>query len=119
MLRTKSFGLDFELSLTLLASVISRPQPEKIIIDAGLKAISADSGLPMIKSRPELECIALNAEHGHVKILKPNVNLRREDKLELVPTHVDTTVCLHDSYILTREEEILGTLPIACRGKLQ
>jgi len=115
----QKFGLDFELSLTVAATVISKPQPEKVIIDAGLKAISADSGLPIIRARPELECIALNAEHGHLKILRPDVSLRREDKLELVPTHVDTTVCLHDNYTLTRQDEVVGALPIACRGKLQ
>lgn len=115
----KKFGLDFEISLTLLATVISKPKPEKVIIDAGLKAISADSGLPIVKRRPELECIGLNAEHGHVRMLRSDVNLRREDKLELVPTHVDTTVCLHDNYHLTRRDEIVGILEIACRGKLQ
>jgi 3-hydroxy-D-aspartate aldolase len=115
----QKFGLDFEISLTLLTTVISKPKPEKAIVDAGLKAISADSGLPIVKARPELECIGLNAEHGHVRILRSDVKLRTEDKLELVPTHVDTTVCLHDSYLLTRRDEVEGVLEVACRGKLQ
>ena len=115
----EKFGLEFETSLTVLATVMSRPRPDKAIIDAGIKAISADSGLPIVKGRPELECVRLNAEHGHVRIIRSDIDPRQGDKLELVPTHVDTTVCLHDSYVLTRGGETVGILEIACRGKLQ
>jgi len=115
----QKFDLDFELSLTLLTSVVSRPKPDKAIIDAGYKAISADSGLPVVKDRPELECVSLNAEHGHLRIIKPDIDVRQGDRLELVPTHVDTTVFLHDNYVLTRRDENVGLLNIACRGKLQ
>ena len=110
---------DFETSLTLLTSIVSRPRPDKAIIDAGLKAISADSGLPIVKERLELECIGLNAEHGHVRIKKPEISLHQGDRLELVSTHVDTTACLHDNYIIVKSDETIEILPIACRGKLQ
>lgn len=115
----QKLGLDFELSLTLLTSVVSRPKPDKVIIDGGFKAISADSGLPVVKDRPELECVRLNAEHGHLRVVRPDVDTRQGDLLELVSTHVDTTVVLHDNYVLTRRGEDVGNLNIACRGKLQ
>ena len=114
----KKFGLDFETALTVLATVISRPRPEKIIIDVGLKAISADSGLPLVKDRPELECIGLNAEHGHIKAQSES-DVHTGQQLELISTHVDTTVCLHDNYLMTRGDEVIGTLEIPGRGKLQ
>ncbi len=114
----RKLGLDFETSLTVLTTVISRPRPGKIITDAGLKAISADSGLPIVKERPELECIGLNAEHGHIKA-EPDIDVRTGEQLELIPTHVDTTVCLHDNYLMTRGDEAIGVLEIAGRGKLQ
>jgi D-serine deaminase-like pyridoxal phosphate-dependent protein len=113
------FGIDFEISLTLLTRVMSRPRPEKSIIDAGLKAISADSGLPIVKARPELECVELNAEHGHIRVMNSAGELRQGDRLELIPNHVDTTVCLHDNYVATRQGEIEAILEVACRGKLQ
>jgi len=112
-------GIDFEISLTLLTRVISRPRPDKIVVDAGLKAISADHGLPKVKEMPELELTALNAEHGHIRVARSSSGLERGDRLELLPSHVDTTVCLHDRYVVTRRGEVETTLEIPGRGKLE
>jgi len=112
-------GIDFEQSLTILTGVVSRPRPEKVIVDAGLKTISADHGLPPIKGREDLECIGLNAEHGHYRLAKPSESTRPGERLEMVPTHVDTTVCLHDNYVIARRGEVEGTLRVEGRGKLQ
>lgn len=112
-------GIDFEISLTVLSEVVSRPRPEKLITDAGLKAISGDHGLPSVKGRPELKCTALNAEHGHFTLLNSDSQIVMGEKLEVLPTRADTTVCLHDKYVIVREEEVERELEIACRGKLQ
>jgi len=112
-------GIDFDIALTLLASVVSRPKAEKAIVDVGFKAISAEHGMPLIKDRPELECIALNAEHGHLRLRQASNFPSCGDKLEMLASHVDTTVCLHDSYVLTRGGEVEGLLAIEARGKLQ
>ena len=117
----RNAGVDFETSLTLLTTVVSKPRPDKLIVDAGYKAISAESGLPGVKGRPDLEVTSLNAEHGHLAIKRgsagPSTSV--EDKLELLPTHADTTTCLHDEYVLLRGGEVDSWLPIAGRGKLQ
>jgi len=115
----QKYGIDFDFALTVLTNVISRPRPEKIIVDAGLKTISAEHGLPLLKDRPDIECIALNAEHGHYRLRQPSNVPSCGDKLEMLPSHVDTTVCLHDNYVLTRRGEVEGTLAIEARGKLQ
>lgn len=114
-------GVDFETSLTLLTTVVSKPRPEKLIIDVGYKGISAESGLPKIKDRPDLEVVSLNAEHGHLAVRKEPAgpDTMVEDKLELLPWHVDTTTCLHDEYVLLRGGEVESRLQIAGRGKLQ
>ena len=91
----RNAGVDFETSLTLLTTVVSNPRPDKLIVDAGYKAISAESGLPGVKGRPDLEVTSLNAEHGHLAVkggfAGPSTSV--EDKLELLPTHADTTTC--------------------------
>ena len=114
-----SYGINFELALTLLSTIVSRPHANKAIVDAGYKAISADHGLPLIKDRSEMEVVSLNAEHGHVSSRKQEINCALGDKLELIPTHVDTTVCLHDNYVLIQDDVVKGSLEIAGRGKLQ
>ena len=113
------YGIDFELALTLWSTVVSRPHANKTIVDAGYKAISADHGLPIIKDRSEMEVIALNAEHGHISSHNQDISCAIGEKLELITTHVDTTVCLHDNYVLTQDGVVKGNLEIAGRGKLQ
>ena len=112
-------GIDFDFALTLLTSVVSRPKPEKAIVDVGFKAISAEHGMPLIKDMADLECIGLNAEHGHLRLRQASDFPSCGDKLEMLPTHVDTTVCLHDNYVLIRKGEVEGTAAIEARGKLQ
>ena len=112
-------GIDFETSLTLLTRIVSRPRPEKAIIDAGIKTISAESGLPEVKGRNDLEVQSLNAEHGHILVKDPTRGPKRAERLELLPTHADTTTCLHDEYVLVRNGEVDGTMKVAARGKLQ
>jgi D-serine deaminase-like pyridoxal phosphate-dependent protein len=113
------YDIDFDFSLTVLTGVVSRPRSEKVIVDAGLKTISADHGLPPIKDRADIECIALNAEHGHCRLLKPAEAPEPGNRLEMLPTHVDTTVCLHDNYVIVRRGEVEGTLKVEGRGRLQ
>jgi D-serine deaminase-like pyridoxal phosphate-dependent protein len=113
------YGIDFDYALTILTGVVSTPRPDKVITDAGLKAISTDHGLPSVKGRPELECTALNSEHGHFQYVKQGNRLKPGDTIEVFPSRADTTVCLHDSYVLARRGEVERSLEIACRGKLQ
>jgi D-serine deaminase-like pyridoxal phosphate-dependent protein len=114
-------GVDFETSLSLLTTVVSNPRPDKLIVDSGYKAISAESGLPEVRNRPDLQVVSLNAEHGHLNVKRDSAGARVkvEDKLELLPSHADTTTCLHDEYVLLRGGEVESRLPIAGRGKLQ
>ena len=92
----RNAGVDFETSLTLLTTVVSKPRPDKLIVDAGYKAISAESGLPGVKGRPDLKVVSLNAEHGHLAVRKdpagPSTSV--EDKLELLPTRTRRPACM-------------------------
>ncbi len=115
----RRFGIDFELALTVMTTVISKPRPEKIIVDAGLKSISSDHGLPDVKDRPDMEVIGLNVEHGHIQLGGLAGGAERGDRLELLTSHGDTTVCLYDNYLVTRGGEYDMTLEIAGRGKVQ
>lgn len=112
-------GVDFENSLTVLTRVVSRPWPDKAIVDAGHKATGAQAGLPKVKGREDLEVVSLNAEHGHILVRDPSRGPKRAERLELLPSHADFTTCLHDEYVLVRKGEVEGTMKIAARGKLQ
>jgi len=112
----RRFDLGFEIASTVATRVISKPKPDKLIIDAGLKAISMDQGLPPVKDHTGWEVTALNAEHGHI-VVKGSVEENVVGKtVELVPTHTDTTVCLHDNYLLFHDGKFDSRLQVAARG---
>jgi len=77
-------GLDFEQAITVLTTVISRPEKGRAVTDAGLKSLSADEGLPVCKV-PGVSVLRLNEEHGHLKIEDPDPDLKVGDKIEIIP----------------------------------
>ena len=58
------FAPDFSPALSVLATVISKTEGQRIVVDAGVKAISGERGLCSIKSQPGLRVTALHAEHA-------------------------------------------------------
>ena len=112
----RRFGLSFEIAATVSTSIISNPKPDKLIIDAGLKAINVDQGLPPVKDKPEWTVTELNAEHGHIAVKGRDEESYVGQTVALVPTHIDTTVCLHDKYVLVRDGKFEMHLDVAARG---
>jgi D-serine deaminase-like pyridoxal phosphate-dependent protein len=110
----KSFGLDFEQAVTVLTTVISRPDKTRAIIDAGKKSISCDEGISSF-TRQGLTLHTLNEEHGHVRIDDPDTDLSVGDKLEIVPIHGCTTIPIYDHYILIRNNHVESIEPIQAR----
>ena len=59
---------EFEHSLFVLASVISVPTADRVIVDAGLKSYSAERGPPWVHDRPDVEVTGVSDEHGKLKV---------------------------------------------------
>ena len=108
-------GLPYETSLTVLASVVSRQRGDTAVIDAGWKALSTDSGSPIVKGRPELRYAPKGDEHGGIE----GARLAPGSRIELVPSHCDTTVNLYDQYVCVRNGVVEAVWPIAARGRIQ
>ena len=108
-------GLPYESSLTVLASVVSRQRGDTAVIDAGWKAVSIDAGMPVVKGRPELAYESKGDEHGGVR----GARLVPGERIELIPSHCDTTVNLYDEYVCVRRGVVEAVWPIAARGRIQ
>ncbi|HET7767016.1 MAG TPA: DSD1 family PLP-dependent enzyme, partial [Burkholderiales bacterium] len=54
----------FEQSLFVLTAVMSTPAPGRAVVDAGLKASSVDSGMPLVYQREGVEYAKASDEHG-------------------------------------------------------
>ena len=88
-------GSVFTRSLSMLATVISRPEPHRAVVDCGLKELSAERGLAVVKEVDGAELKALHAEHGLIEFQNPDVRLELGQKVELWVHYSDATVNLH------------------------
>ena len=107
----------FEHALFLRTTVMSRPAPGRAVVDAGLKASSVDSGMPVVWQRPELRYLKAADEHG--VLATPDAALPAlGEALLLVPGHCDPTVNLYDELVCIRGGTVEALWPVAARGAL-
>lgn len=110
-------GLDY--SLTVLATVVSRPTLDRAVLDSGRKTLHPDFHLPVVKGHPDAEAVRLSAEHCELKLGPESQNLKIGDKVELVPGYADFTTVLHDNFYGFRGNRLEVVWPILGRGKIQ
>ncbi len=112
-------GGKFDNALSVLATVVSRPEQDRVIVDTGLKVLTKEFGIPQPIRIPGLEMIGLSEEHGKMLVSNGDVSLEPGDKLEILPTHCCTNVNLHDRYYGIRNEIVESVWEITARGKSQ
>ena len=113
-------GLPYTSALTVLSTVISAPSSGRVVIDAGNKSLSMDSGFAQAKDLPGWSYAPAGDEHG-ILTRAAGVETRLEvgDRVALIPSHIDTTVNLHDKYHVLRDGRLEAQWPILARGKVQ
>jgi D-serine deaminase-like pyridoxal phosphate-dependent protein len=107
---------EFEHSLFVLATVMSHPVKERAVVDAGLKAVSVDSGMPLVAGRPGMEYAGVSDEHGTLALHGAPGALEVGEKLRLIPGHCDPTVNLHDWFVGFRGDRVEALWAITARG---
>jgi D-serine deaminase-like pyridoxal phosphate-dependent protein len=99
-------GSTFRRSLTMLVSVISRPEPGRAVVDCGLKELSAERGLSTVKDIEGVKLKAQHAEHGLLEIGDPAAGVNVGRKIELWVNYGDATVNLHRRMYGVRNGEV-------------
>jgi len=107
---------EFEIALTLLVRVISRPSPDRAVLDVGVKGAGAEFGVPCIRDYPEVEIPFFLAEEHTVVHRVPNWPIGQ--LLHLIPTHACTTCNLHRELIVHENQRVVAVWPIQASGKL-
>ncbi|WP_449255258.1 DSD1 family PLP-dependent enzyme [Bosea sp. (in: a-proteobacteria)] len=110
----------FEHALFILASVMSKPVPDRAILDAGHKSAAVDSGMPVPFQREGAIYTKPSDEHG-ILTGDPIALPHRGDRVLLIPGHCDPTVNLHDWYVCVRglhgpDAHVEAVWPVAARG---
>ncbi len=104
---------EFLQSLFVLTTVMSTTNPKRPIVDAGLKSLSVDSGLPLVSDSKTMY-VGASDEHGVLE--SPDYTYKIGDTLRLIPGHCDPTVNLYDWIVCVRGNKVEDTWPILARG---
>ncbi len=105
----------FRPALSVLSTVISQPEKGLAILDAGMKSLTHEFGMP----KPLLKGATiegLSEEHGRLVLSAESPDLKVGDLVEVMPSHGCTTVNLHNRYCVIRNDRLEAVWDIACRG---
>jgi D-serine deaminase-like pyridoxal phosphate-dependent protein len=108
-------------ALAVVATVVSTPAPDRAVVDAGSKALSADlrvaglDGYGMVLSRGDLTVARLSEEHGVLSGVGPT-GLNIGDRLVILPAHVCTCVNLYSALVVVSSRDGSRSLSVDARG---
>ena len=81
----------------ILATVMSEQDPGMVWLDAGQKAVSIDTGLPLADGIPHAAITRMSAEHGCMELAEgASWNVRLGDKIRLIPHDIANAVNVYD-----------------------
>src|SRR5262249_55935137 len=106
----------FEQSLFVLATIMSTAGTMRAIVDAGLKASSVDSGLPVVADAPGLQYVNASDEHGLLLVAPDAAPPRLGDRVRLLPGHCAPSVNVYAGTGGVRGERVESVWPITARG---
>ena len=113
----EKLGLGFQKAVTILSTVQSTALEGWAIIDAGMKVMSTDFGLPELIDVPGTKLLFLSEEYGHLYAENKSHGLKIGDKVMLYPSHICTTINLHNRiYALLRGHQVEEVWTIEGRG---
>lgn len=105
----------FEHSLFIKASVMSVSHEGFVVVDAGLKSMSVDSGMPRVHGDHGLVYLRASDEHGVIQTVgsqRPSLS----DSMLLIPGHCDPTFNLYDDLVVISGNKVVDIWSIAARG---
>ena len=112
-----------ECALRVLVTVVSKAIPGQCVVDGGTKTFSSDATVGvgtfgLFPDRPDWTMIKMNEEHGYVK-LAGDKSPKIGEKIWMVPSHVCTTVNMHDEIAYGRAGKVEGMFKVAARGRVK
>ena len=116
-------GTPEDCALNVYATVVSRAAPERGILDAGSKTLTADTGalddgFGLILEYPQARIAGFAEEHGFLDLSRSNARPQVGEVVRVVPNHVCVVVNMVDRMIAVRGDKIVDVLPVAARGRL-
>jgi D-serine deaminase-like pyridoxal phosphate-dependent protein len=108
-------------AVSVLATVVARPNAQRLILDCGSKALAADAlprsapGFGLVAGHPELVVERLFEEHAIVTSTEP-IDIRLGTRLRVIPNHSCPAVNLHSRLLVLEQGEVVDSWPVDARG---
>jgi D-serine deaminase-like pyridoxal phosphate-dependent protein len=110
------------LAAVVAATVVSTAVVGQVVIDAGAKSLTKDvapylEGHGAIPAYPDAVIERVSDYHGVVGIAEGMPRPSLGEVVAVVPNHICPVVDLRDSFVVTRDGEVVGTWLVAARGR--
>ena len=119
IIKSGAMTLD-DCALTVTTTVVSRPTPERAILDGGSKTFSSDlldlDGYGAIIEYPKARIYSLSEEHGHVDLSSCKNKPQIGERLTVIPNHCCVVSNLFNQIFGVRENRVEVIWPVAARG---
>lgn len=108
-------------AMHVLATVVSRPNADRAVIDAGSKALTSDlqgfADFGLVVGYPEAKIASLSEEHGVIDLsactaARPQIG----EKLFIIPNHTCVVSNLFDTMVFHRNGVVTRVEDVAARG---
>jgi len=105
---------------TIVTTVISVPEDDRLVVDGGSKTFSLDTPeMPVPKNRDNIKYVNASEEHGWIDTSDSEESFTVGDPLEFIVPHVCTTINLHDLIIGIRDDHVEELWEVQARGKVR
>ncbi len=109
-------------AITVLATIVSRPSPERAIIDAGTKSLTSDliglKGYGAVLGIPDATIPRLDEEHGYIQFATPRHDLPVGTRLRILPNHACVVSNLVDEVALVAGDKVVKFAAVTARGRV-
>jgi D-serine deaminase-like pyridoxal phosphate-dependent protein len=111
-----------ECALHVLATVVSAPAPDRVVLDSGSKTLSSDTlgleGFGYIPAYPEARITSLSEEHGVVDVSACKRRPAIGDRIAIIPNHACVVTNLFDEVHFVGGNGPVERVPVAARGRV-
>ena len=112
-----------DISFSVITTVVSRPTPDRGILDGGSKTFSSDlmglDGHGLILEYPNARLHKLSEEHGNVDFSSCPEKPAIGDRVTVIPNHCCPVTNLFNEIAAVRNGTVETIWPVAARGALQ
>ncbi len=108
-------------SYFVLATVVSRPTEDRVVLDSGSKSLAADSarqtpGHGLIVEYPQAEIFKLSEEHGHVDVSRCDRKPEIGERVSVLVNHCCVSNNLFPRIVGHRSGEVELEWPVLAKG---